>query len=135
MTHQTIDKVWAFPNVPTPSRPVVFDAAVCNGCRQCVEVCPMDIFLPHPEKGKPPIVFFADECWYCGACVHACPRPEAIRMNFPLMWRVPWKRKSTGEHDWVGRNRPPGGGTQIPAAEGVGTVEIRAGDVEKGERE
>jgi Fe-S-cluster-containing dehydrogenase component len=59
--------------------------------------------LPNPEEKKPPIIFSPDECWYCGACVFACKITGAINANFPLMWRVPWKNKSTGEHNWIGK--------------------------------
>jgi len=102
------EKVWAMPNMPTPSRPVIFNPDICSGCNLCLEVCPMDVFLPNPEKGKPPLIFYPDECWYDGSCVLACPKPGAIKPNFPLMWRVPWKRKTTGEHFWVGKKNPPG---------------------------
>ena len=65
------DKVYALPNVTTPSRPVIFTDK-CKGCNLCVEVCPVDVYIPHPEKGKAPIILHPDECWYCGSCVHAC---------------------------------------------------------------
>jgi len=92
-----ISKVYATPNPPGPPRPVIFNPDICNGCNQCVEVCQMDVFLPNPEKGKPPIIMFPDECWYGGCCVAHCPRPGAIEFNPPLMQRVTWKRKTTGE--------------------------------------
>jgi len=105
MNQGTTKKVWAQPNPPTPGRPVLLDPNICTGCNKCVEVCPMDIFIANPDKGKPPILLHPDECWYCGCCVLDCPKPGAIKSNFPLMWRVPWKRKTTGEHAWVGMKR------------------------------
>ena len=92
------DKVYAVPNQPTPSTPVIFDAELCIACNKCVEVCQMDVFIPNPEKGKPPIILYPDECWYGGSCVDFCPVEGAIRMNHPLMQRVRYKRKETGEH-------------------------------------
>ena len=100
---KTTTKIMAIPNASGPTRPVIFNPAICNGCNQCIEVCPRDVTLPNPVKKRPPVIFFPDECWYCGACVFACKRSGAIKMNFPLMWRVPWKRKSTGEYHWVGK--------------------------------
>ena len=92
------DKVYAVPNQPTPGRPVVIDAEICIACNKCVEVCQMDVFIPNPEKDKPPLVLYPDECWYGGSCVDFCPVDGAIKLNHPLMQRVRYKRKATGEH-------------------------------------
>jgi len=92
------DKVYAVPNQPTPSRPVVIDSELCIACNKCVEVCQMDVFIPNPEKGKPPLILYPDECWYGGSCVDFCPVDGAIKLNHPLMQRVRYKRKATGEH-------------------------------------
>jgi NAD-dependent dihydropyrimidine dehydrogenase PreA subunit len=92
------EKVYAAPNVPTPNRPVIFNPEICNGCNECIEVCQVDVFVPNPEVGKPPIILYPDECWYGGCCVYTCPNPGAINFNWPLMQRVHWKRKATGEH-------------------------------------
>ncbi len=91
-------KIYARPNPPTPGRPVLFSPELCNGCNTCVEVCQMDVLIPNPQSGTPPIILFPDECWYCGSCVEHCPSRGAIRLNHPLMQRVRWKRKATGEH-------------------------------------
>jgi NAD-dependent dihydropyrimidine dehydrogenase PreA subunit len=90
-------KCYAFPNKATPSMPVVFDETKCNGCNRCVTICTMDILLPNPEKGKPPIIMYPEECWYGGDCVEECPRTGAIRLRHPLMSRVHYKNKETGE--------------------------------------
>lgn len=107
----------ALPNVVTPNKPVVFDPSACNGCNRCVETCQSDVFVPSSEKGAPPIVLYPDECWYCGCCVDECPRKAAgaIRSNWPLMLRIRWKRKDTGEHYRVGMRNPPAANTKPPA--------------------
>lgn len=92
------EKIYATPNIPTPNRPVIFDAALCTGCNLCAEVCVMDIYIPNPDKKSPPIIMYPDECIYCGNCVDDCPTDGAISLNLPLMQRVRWKRKDTGEH-------------------------------------
>lgn len=92
------NKVYAAPNMPSPSRPVIFNPEICNGCNTCVNICQADVFIPNPEKGKPPIILYSDECWYGGCCVQHCPRPGAIKFNLPLMQRVRWKRTTTGEY-------------------------------------
>ncbi len=70
--------------------PVVFNEQVCNGCNLCVEVCPMDIFAPNPEKKMPPIVVYGDECRFCGACWVRCPHSAkgAIKIVPPPAARV-----------------------------------------------
>ncbi len=88
--------VYAFPNVTTPSRPVIFTDK-CKGCNLCLEACPLDVYIPNPEKGKPPVILHPDECWYCGCCVDACNIEGAIVFNWPLQQRGYWKRKATGK--------------------------------------
>jgi len=109
-------KIYMLPNLATPNRPVVFDEMVCNGCNRCVEMCPMDILMPNAEKGKPPILLYPDECWYGACCVAECPKrfEGAIRMVHPIMQKVRWKRKDTGEHYRVGMNKPPPPNTRPP---------------------
>lgn len=109
-----------FPNLVSPTQPVVHDPEVCIGCNTCVEICHQDIMIPNPEKGKPPVVVWPEECWQCGICVVNCPlglEAKAIRLIFPLSQSVRWKRKVTGEHFRMGMvnppapvNRPPVGG-------------------------
>ena len=103
------EKVYAVPNLITPNRPLEFDENVCNGCNRCVENCLMDVLIPNPEKGKPPIILYPDECWYEGSCVKECPLREkgAIRMNWPLVFKMRWKRKETGDHFRLGMPDPP----------------------------
>ena len=93
------DKIYIVPNVATPSRPVIRNPEICNGCNTCVNICQIDVYIPNPERGKPPITLHPDECWYCGCCVNECPRRNlgAIKFNWPLQQRGFYKRKSTGE--------------------------------------
>ena len=89
--------VFAIPNVPTPGMPVVFNPDICNGCNNCVDTCPIDVFIPNPQKGAPPIILHAEECWYCGCCVDDCLRPGAVKFNYPLPLKPRWKNKESGE--------------------------------------
>ena len=73
---------YALPNRVTPGNPVLFDAAICDGCNRCLTVCLEDVFVPNPEKGKPPLILHPDECWYCGLCQSICPT-NAITVVFP----------------------------------------------------
>ena len=90
-------KIYAAPNIATPSRPVIFNQETCTGCNHCVEVCPVDVYIPNPEKRKSPIILHPDECWYCGVCVNDCTVFGAIKFNWPLEQRGYLKRKKTGE--------------------------------------
>jgi NAD-dependent dihydropyrimidine dehydrogenase PreA subunit len=87
----------ALPNVTTPSTPVVFNHDICKGCNTCINVCPVDVFIPNPHKGEAPIILHPDECWYCGVCVTDCRHPGAITLNWPVQQRGSWKDKMTGK--------------------------------------
>jgi NAD-dependent dihydropyrimidine dehydrogenase PreA subunit len=90
-------KCYAFPNKPTPSMPVVIDETKCTGCNTCVNICTMDVMIPNPEKGGPPIIIYPEECYHEGDCVTECPVQGAITLRHPLMNRVHYKNKVTGE--------------------------------------
>ncbi|NOX64019.1 MAG: 4Fe-4S dicluster domain-containing protein [Chloroflexi bacterium] len=61
------------------------DSGLCNGCLQCVEVCPtqaLDIlngkaYLRYPER-----------CTYCTACEDICPE-NAIALPFLIVMATP----------------------------------------------
>jgi NAD-dependent dihydropyrimidine dehydrogenase PreA subunit len=91
------DKIFAIPNINTPNNPVRFNPDICIGCNTCVETCQIDVYIPHPVKGKPPIILHPEECWYCGCCANDCPTPGAIAFNWPLALRGYWKNKETGK--------------------------------------
>lgn len=109
-----VNKAYSVPN-PSASGVVIFiNPDLCNGCNTCVEVCRQHIFLPNPVKGKPPIVLNPEECWFAGCCVLCCPVPGALKVIHPLMQRVGWKRKETGEYFRIGMKNPPPPNTRPP---------------------
>ncbi len=79
--------------------PILFDENVCSGCNICVEVCPMDILSPNPEKDRPPLVLYGDECRYCGACWIRCPHSKrhALKIVVPPSMRVSILRGARAE--------------------------------------
>ena len=111
------DKVYMIPNPPTPNGGIVFDEEVCCGCNECVDICPRDVLMPHPQLGMPPVVLYPDECWFCGCCVADCPLDGANEMRHPLNQSVVviWKRKATGEMFRLGMRDPPPANTRPPA--------------------
>ena len=107
-------RAYLVPNLSGPGPAVIIDSALCNGCNSCVEVCRQHIILPNPVKGKPPLVLYPEECWFAGCCVLTCPIPGAIKVIHPLMQRVGWKRKETGEYFRIGMKNPPPPNTRPP---------------------
>lgn len=62
------------------------DYRLCNGCRECYEACPPDIFGWDEEK-QMPTVDYPGECSLCCICEIVCPE-VAIDVRFPLHLRL-----------------------------------------------
>jgi 4Fe-4S ferredoxin len=58
-----------------------------QGCRDCVDVCPITGTLTVDENGK----VTADEqtCTFCGACKNVCPKPEALVVHRTKVQHTP----------------------------------------------
>jgi NAD-dependent dihydropyrimidine dehydrogenase PreA subunit len=56
---------------------VVVDKGKCEGCEECIEVCPVDVFEMADEKSEP---VNAEECLGCESCVEVCEQ-EAIKIT------------------------------------------------------
>ena len=56
--------------------PAVVNAEKCEGCGDCVDVCPTEAIVIEKEKA----VINEEECADCGACEPVCPT-EAITME------------------------------------------------------
>jgi NAD-dependent dihydropyrimidine dehydrogenase PreA subunit len=50
------------------------DSATCNGCSECIEFCPVDVFEIKEGKSVP---LNPQNCSGCGTCVAVC-KTEAI---------------------------------------------------------
>ena len=50
------------------SYPVV-DSDKCEGCEECVDICPMDVFEMKDEKS---VVVNPEDCEACESCVEVC---------------------------------------------------------------
>lgn len=48
------------------------DSELCNGCRICVKICPMDVFRMD-EKNKKTIIKYPVDCMLCMWCALDCP--------------------------------------------------------------
>jgi NAD-dependent dihydropyrimidine dehydrogenase PreA subunit len=53
------------------------DAEKCEGCEECVEVCPVEVFEIQDGKSVP---VNAEECLGCESCVEVC-EPGAITVE------------------------------------------------------
>ena len=49
---------------------VVVDAAKCEGCEECVNVCPNEVFKMVEGKSDP---YQGAECVFCESCLGVCP--------------------------------------------------------------
>lgn len=49
---------------------VTVDAAKCNGCEECVNTCPTQVFQMTNGKSDP---YQSDECVNCESCLGVCP--------------------------------------------------------------
>lgn len=47
----------------------VVDPEKCEGCEECVDVCPVEVFEMQDEKS---VAVKADECLGCESCVEVC---------------------------------------------------------------
>ena len=56
---------------------VVVDSEKCEGCEECVEVCPVGVFEMEDEKSVP---VNAEECLGCESCIEVCEH-EAITVT------------------------------------------------------
>ena len=56
---------------------VVVDPDKCEGCEECIEVCPTDVFEMEDDKSVP---VNAEECLGCESCIEVCDQ-EAITIT------------------------------------------------------
>lgn len=56
---------------------VVVDPDKCEGCEECIEVCPTDVFEMEDDKSVP---VNAEECLGCESCIEVCDQ-EAITVT------------------------------------------------------
>lgn len=48
-----------------------YDLNACIGCRNCVDICPMDVFR-FDEKENKSVIAFVENCQSCGQCYLNC---------------------------------------------------------------
>lgn len=57
-------------------RKLVYEREACNGCRQCAEVCPQNVW--EMDEGRRAVLARREDCTACRACLVQC-RPAAIQ--------------------------------------------------------
>lgn len=62
------------------------DYRLCNGCRRCYDLCPMDVFTWDGDKGMPTVAY-PGECCYCDICELECLE-QAIDLEIPLFAKI-----------------------------------------------
>jgi len=58
--------------------PTLAASSDCNGCSDCIKICPVNIL---EMKGKKVAMTKPEDCILCGACVDACKK-EALKLEF-----------------------------------------------------
>lgn len=49
---------------------VTVDTGTCEGCEECVNVCPQGVFQMAESKSDP---YQTGECVFCESCLGVCP--------------------------------------------------------------
>jgi ferredoxin like protein len=62
---------------------ITVDTSVCETCpsRECIVVCPANLFVPTADGG---IVFNYEYCFECGCCYMVCNKEGALSWNYPV---------------------------------------------------
>ncbi len=55
----------------------IVDRKTCNGCGNCVVICPSEVYEIEEERSNPNR---AQDCIECWACVNQCPT-ESIQLH------------------------------------------------------
>jgi NAD-dependent dihydropyrimidine dehydrogenase PreA subunit len=55
----------------------VVDEEKCNGCGNCAEICPSEVYQVEEDKSE---AIHPEDCIECWACVTQCPT-ESIRLH------------------------------------------------------
>lgn len=63
------------------------DLNTCNGCRMCMDACPVDV-IRFDEKERLPIIAYREDCIACFNCYTACP-VECIDVMPGTLKKVP----------------------------------------------
>jgi NAD-dependent dihydropyrimidine dehydrogenase PreA subunit len=56
---------------------VIIDFDKCEGCGECVDTCPGEVFEMQDDK---PVVINEEECMECESCVEVCEQ-DAITLE------------------------------------------------------
>jgi NAD-dependent dihydropyrimidine dehydrogenase PreA subunit len=48
-----------------------YDLNKCIGCRNCINICPMDVFR-FAEDANKSVIAYPENCQACGMCYYAC---------------------------------------------------------------
>ena len=55
----------------------IVDQEKCNGCGNCAEICPSEVYEIEGDKSNPT---HPEDCIECWACVNQCPT-ESIQLD------------------------------------------------------
>jgi NAD-dependent dihydropyrimidine dehydrogenase PreA subunit len=53
----------------------IVDQEKCNGCRNCADICPSEVYEIEEDKSNP---IYPEDCIECWACVSQCPTESIL---------------------------------------------------------
>lgn len=63
--------------------PPIINKNKCINCKNCVAICPTDVYGLQKKDAVCPEIQYPEECWHCNSCVLECP-VKAISLRLPL---------------------------------------------------
>ncbi len=59
---------------------IVIDPERCNGCLECIGICPSGALRTNCIQGKEQLVISHEKCIFCGSCADNCAE-QAIKLT------------------------------------------------------
>ena len=73
---------------------VRIDLNLCIGCKNCVDICPMDVFY-FDESAKKSIIAYPENCQGCGQCFFNCKGRSLGMTNDMYGYAIPSIKSAT----------------------------------------
>jgi len=71
-----------------------YDLNACIGCRNCYNICPMDVFR-FDETVNKSVIAYPENCQCCGQCYVNCPGRSLVLSNTMTGYAITAHRAAT----------------------------------------